>query len=558
MYKNQLQELAQRSCFNLPSYSCIREGPDHAPRFKSTVNFNGETFESPTFCSTLRQAEHAAAEVALSTLANRGPSRALAARVLDETGVYKNLLQETAHRAGLNLPVYTTVRSGPGHVPVFSCTVELAGLSFTGEHAKTKKQAQKNAALAAWSTLKQLDQRGASSSTSPSSPLEYEVSEEQEQVVIARLLASLRPEESNKSMQSDSQRGAERFTCNSMGPIPQASSLYPLLYETWAYSGFSTEMEMYRMWQQAQLPQLQGRVLPLPALPAPLPNPQVLPFMHSMFQPNHLYFMARGQARIPVGPAVTFTASSPSFHLSNHSIPAPTRSMVTIQEIQEEKSEGSSTFCPSEISKSTVLDGRKKESVIPGKGQEDDKQKSGGTHAKPEDAGHPERNPSRQATLFPDYNTHVDSGFQAIEFKLQNTREYSPSHLRGHFSQRGSFHEVSEPPFSTASPIRVRTASPASFMEPRPQNFANQTAVRPKFRPGVRPYSARPRMEFGVPSRFMAPAVQIRSVVPVCSAPPAREMPSSSHERQSSDSEKKTTGQEGMLAASSELNKLQL
>lgn len=82
MYKNQLQELAQRSCFNLPSYSCIREGPDHAPRFKATVNFNGETFESPAFCSTLRQAEHAAAEVALTTLASRGPSRALAARVL--------------------------------------------------------------------------------------------------------------------------------------------------------------------------------------------------------------------------------------------------------------------------------------------------------------------------------------------------------------------------------------------------------------------------------------------------------------------------------------------
>ena len=72
----------------------------------------------------------------------------------DETGVYKNLLQETAHRAGLNLPVYTTVRSGPGHVPVFSCTVELAGMSFTGESARTKKQAQKNAAMAAWSSLR--------------------------------------------------------------------------------------------------------------------------------------------------------------------------------------------------------------------------------------------------------------------------------------------------------------------------------------------------------------------------------------------------------------------
>ncbi|QCD80429.1 small nuclear ribonucleoprotein E [Vigna unguiculata] len=42
-----LRRLAQRSCFNLPSYTCIREGPDHTPRFKATVNFNGEIFESP-------------------------------------------------------------------------------------------------------------------------------------------------------------------------------------------------------------------------------------------------------------------------------------------------------------------------------------------------------------------------------------------------------------------------------------------------------------------------------------------------------------------------------
>jgi dsRNA-specific ribonuclease len=39
MYKNQLQELAQRSCFNLSSYACVREGPDHAPRFKASVIF---------------------------------------------------------------------------------------------------------------------------------------------------------------------------------------------------------------------------------------------------------------------------------------------------------------------------------------------------------------------------------------------------------------------------------------------------------------------------------------------------------------------------------------
>ncbi|KAL0331827.1 UNVERIFIED_CONTAM: Double-stranded RNA-binding protein 3 [Sesamum calycinum] len=193
MYKNQLQELAQRSCFNLPSYACIREGPDHAPRFKASVNFNGEIFESPTYSTTLRQAEHAAAEVALNSLSSRGPSRSLTARVLDETGVYKNLLQETAHRAGLKLPVYTTIRSGPGHAPVFTSTVELAGMNFTGESAKTKKQAEKNAAIAAWSALKRMPNLGSLTQTSK----ETEQREDQDHVIVARVLSTLgRREES--------------------------------------------------------------------------------------------------------------------------------------------------------------------------------------------------------------------------------------------------------------------------------------------------------------------------------------------------------------------------
>ncbi|KAG6503889.1 double-stranded RNA-binding protein 6-like [Zingiber officinale] len=189
MYKNQLQELAQRSCFNLPSYTCIREGPDHAPRFKATVNFNGEVFESPSFCLTLRQAEHSAAEVALNALSHRGPSHSLAARILDETGVYKNLLQEIAQRVGAPLPSYTTVRSGLGHLPVFTCTVELAGIIFTGEPAKNKKQAEKNAALAAWSSLKQLAKVSASSSN------EQTNNDEQEQITIARALLHYRLKE---------------------------------------------------------------------------------------------------------------------------------------------------------------------------------------------------------------------------------------------------------------------------------------------------------------------------------------------------------------------------
>ncbi|KAJ0252923.1 Double-stranded RNA-binding protein 3 [Hirschfeldia incana] len=197
MYKNQLQELAQRSCFNLPSYTCTREGPDHAPRFKASVNFNGEIFESPTYCSTLRQAEHSAAEVALLALSSKGPSKSLPARVLDETGIYKNLLQETAHRAGLELPVYTSVRTGPGHIPTFSCTVELAGMSFSGESAKTKKQAEKNAAIAAWFSLRRMptldstvEKRG----------------EEKEREVVASVLSRFRPKELRRREPNQSRR----------------------------------------------------------------------------------------------------------------------------------------------------------------------------------------------------------------------------------------------------------------------------------------------------------------------------------------------------------------
>ncbi|KAK5846891.1 double-stranded RNA-binding protein 2-like [Gossypium arboreum] len=219
MYKNQLQELAQRSCFNLPSYTCIREGPDHAPRFKATVNFNGETFESPHYCSTLRQAEHSAAEVALQSLSNRGPSHSLAARILDETGVYKNLLQEIAQRVGAPLPQYTTFRSGLGHLPIFTGTVELAGIRFTGEPAKNKKQAEKNAAMAAWTSLKLLAKETASSSSEP------ENNDELEQITIARALLNFRIKE--KMAMANSSNAPILFTKKFPSQNPRPTSPQP-------------------------------------------------------------------------------------------------------------------------------------------------------------------------------------------------------------------------------------------------------------------------------------------------------------------------------------------
>lgn len=71
--------------------------------------------------------------------------------------MYKNLLQEVAQRVGAPLPSYKALRCGHGHHTSFTCAVELAEILFTGEPAKSKKQAEKNAAMAAWNSLKQCE-----------------------------------------------------------------------------------------------------------------------------------------------------------------------------------------------------------------------------------------------------------------------------------------------------------------------------------------------------------------------------------------------------------------
>lgn len=57
-------------------YSSEWEGPPHSLRFKCKVTFDGQSYESPKFYSTLKDAEHAAAEVALMSLAPSGVQEA--------------------------------------------------------------------------------------------------------------------------------------------------------------------------------------------------------------------------------------------------------------------------------------------------------------------------------------------------------------------------------------------------------------------------------------------------------------------------------------------------
>ncbi|KAL9341913.1 hypothetical protein Peur_065238 [Populus x canadensis] len=147
LFKSQLQTYAQKRNFALPVYSCERVGPPHSSRFKCMVTVNGQTFESTEYFPTLSKAEHAAAKAALMSLLPNGVEE-------DESG-YKNLLQELAQREGCGLPTYSTNKSGEAHVPTFISTVEIEGEIFTGQGAKTKKQAEMSAAKTAYTALKQ-------------------------------------------------------------------------------------------------------------------------------------------------------------------------------------------------------------------------------------------------------------------------------------------------------------------------------------------------------------------------------------------------------------------
>lgn len=185
---------------------------------------------------------------------------------------------------------------------------------------------------------------GPSSSSLSSSPsLEPESDEEQEQVTIARVLASLHSKEANKtSSQPESKRGKRkpapvRRDMNSTSSV----SMYPVSYPTWTYSNFSPQLAMYhQMWQQEQASQ-QSHLLTLPSPPS---VPRIAPFIQSVFQSSHSqYFAAREQELVGV-PGITVPNPNPnsSFFFCNHPSPVPNRirSFVTIQEIPEEKRQG--------------------------------------------------------------------------------------------------------------------------------------------------------------------------------------------------------------------------
>ena len=356
-----------------------------------------------------------------------------------------------------------------------------------------------------------------SSSASSACPSESKGNEEQEQVIIARVLARLNPSESKNFLESDNQHIWQKSTTTSLVSTPPTPGMYPMQWQHCGISSFSPEVALYHFWQQEQIIQQQNRLLAFAIQPTIPSAPQIYPIMQSVLQPDHcVYFPARELASVPVAPKFPIATSRPSFYLSNQIVPELSRgrSTVTIREIQEEKAEDPPVRGPSNETRVLTL------------ASEDERQKHGGSGSR-----------SRNTELGgeqsgkSEWTSHRSMGtiHRPVNIELQNPSGIDNSNLRAH--SEASSNRSFRPPATASSMVRTMGPTTTSSVGPRPQH--GEVPLASRMRTGVprspgMANSERFGMIRGHTPLFMAPPVRIRSVVPVCSAPPRRSIAESS------------------------------
>uniref|UniRef100_A0A1D1ZA59 Double-stranded RNA-binding protein 4 n=1 Tax=Anthurium amnicola TaxID=1678845 RepID=A0A1D1ZA59_9ARAE len=146
MHKNRLQQYAQRSALQLPVYQTVNEGSSHAPRFRSTVIVDGETFRSLQTFSNRKEAEQNVAKVALEGISLKIKREGCPLIRADIT-FCRSILNEYAVKVNLEKPIYTCTQS-QGLLPIFVSSVLFAGKMYKGTTGRNKKEAQQLAARA--------------------------------------------------------------------------------------------------------------------------------------------------------------------------------------------------------------------------------------------------------------------------------------------------------------------------------------------------------------------------------------------------------------------------
>ncbi|XP_027931382.1 double-stranded RNA-binding protein 1-like [Vigna unguiculata] len=170
MYKTKLQELCHKRKWGLPSYSAMKDGPDHIPSFKASVHVHGVIFTSSSASSSLKEAKNQAAMVAFLSLSSgsstqisdsgtqeqiravkpKDSSIPAQSSVIRNVKMYKTKLQELCHKRKWGLPRYSGMKSGPDHIPSFKANVHVNGVIFTSSSASSSiKEAENKAAMVA-------------------------------------------------------------------------------------------------------------------------------------------------------------------------------------------------------------------------------------------------------------------------------------------------------------------------------------------------------------------------------------------------------------------------
>jgi ribonuclease-3 len=67
---------------------------------------------------------------------------------------WKTSLQELTAMAGLGVPEYIVTESGPDHAKTFTASARVAGIDYGAGIGRSKKEAEQQAAEAAWSSLR--------------------------------------------------------------------------------------------------------------------------------------------------------------------------------------------------------------------------------------------------------------------------------------------------------------------------------------------------------------------------------------------------------------------
>ncbi|KAG4953400.1 hypothetical protein AAZX31_14G067800 [Glycine max] len=149
MYKNRLQEFTSKSGINFPVYQTINEGQDHSPKFRSTVWVADMGYTSQSTFSHKKAAEQEAARLALESILKRTRDEGLS--LVNQISPFsKSIMNEYADKLHVEQPTYNTDQQQLGGVlPIFITSLVFNGTSYTGDPARTKKEAEQSAAKAA-------------------------------------------------------------------------------------------------------------------------------------------------------------------------------------------------------------------------------------------------------------------------------------------------------------------------------------------------------------------------------------------------------------------------